>query len=263
MIGYVDIHAHVLPGIDDGPSRVDDALAMLRAAAGCGIATIVATPHVRSDFPDVDVHQLADRCAEMRGRLAGEAIGLELACGAEVSLIWAIEASDEELRLASYGQRGSDLLIETPLTTTAGLDSLLYELQVRGFRITLAHPERSRDFQRDPAPLAELVRRGLLLQVNADSLLGDERRSATSRLGVQLCVDGLVHALASDSHRAESWRPVTRLPEAVAAAASLLGPDRARWMSADAPAAILKGTELPEAPPVLAARRRRRAWRRP
>jgi protein-tyrosine phosphatase len=262
MTGYFDIHAHVLPGIDDGPSEVDDALAMLRAAAGCGIATIVATPHVRSDFLAVDVHQLADRCAEMRGRMAAEAIGLELACGAEVSLVWAIEASDEELRLASYGQRGTDLLIETPSTSTAGLQTLLYELQVRGFRITLAHPERSHDFQRDPAPLAELVRRGLLLQVNADTLLGDERRSATSRLGVELCLDGLVHALASDSHRAESWRPVTRLPEAVAAAANLLGPDRARWMSADAPAAIFNGAELPEAPPVLAGRRRRPRRRR-
>jgi protein-tyrosine phosphatase len=214
MTGYFDIHAHVLPGIDDGPSEVDDALAMLRAAAGCGIATIVATPHVRSDFLAVDVHQLADRGAEMRGR------------------------------------------------TAAGLQTRLYELQVRGFRITLAHPERSRDFQRDPAPPAELVRRGLLLQVNADTLLGNEGRSATSSLGVELCLDGLVHALASDSHRAESWRPVTRLPEAVAAAASLLGPDRARWMSADAPAAIFNGAELPEAPPVLAGRRRRPRWPR-
>jgi protein-tyrosine phosphatase len=212
MTGYFDIHAHVLPGIDDGPSQIDDAVAMLRAAAGCGIATIVATPHVRSDFPGVDVHELAGRCAEMRARLADEAIVLELAGGAEVALVWAIDASEEELRLASYGQRGTDLLIETPLTT--------------------------------------------------NTLLGDARRSPTCRLGVRLCNEGLVHALASDSHRAESWRPVTRLPEAVAAAAALLGPERARWMAVDAPAAILQGAELPEAPPIVAKRRQTRLWGR-
>jgi protein-tyrosine phosphatase len=260
MSGYVDIHAHVLPGIDDGPSQVDDAMAMLRAAAGCGIATIVSTPHLRSDFPDVNVHELGGRCAELQARLAGEALGLELACGAEAALVWAIDASEEELRLASYGQRGTDLLIETPLTTTAGLETLLYELQVRGFRITLGHPERSREFQRDSSPLTELVRRGILLQVNADTLLGDARRSTTCRLGVRLCLEGLVHAIASDAHRAESWRPVTRLPEAIEAAAALVGAERARWMATDAPAAIIAGTELPEAPPVVA--RRRRSWRR-
>jgi protein-tyrosine phosphatase len=260
MSGYVDIHAHVLPGIDDGPAEVDDALAMLQAAAGCGIATIVCTPHLRSDFPDVNVHELADRCTAMRGRMASEAIDLELVCGAEVSLIWAIDAGEDELRLASYAQRGTDLLIETPLTTIAGLDTLLYEVQLRGFRITLAHPERSWEFQQDPSRVAELVRRGILLQVNADTLLGDKRRSATSRLGARLCVDGLVHALASDSHRAESWRPVTRLPQAVEAAAALVGPDRARWMAAAAPAAIVAGAGLPEAPPLLARRRKRRLW---
>jgi protein-tyrosine phosphatase len=260
MSGYVDIHAHVLPGIDDGPAHVDDAMAMLRAAAGCGISTIVSTPHLRSDFPDVDVHELADRCAVMRARLAAETIGVELVCGAEVSLVWAIDAGEPELRLASYAQRGTDLLIETPLTTTAGLETLLYELQVRGFRITLAHPERSREFQRDPSPLAELVRRGILLSVNADALLGDKRRSSTCRLGVRLCLEGLVHALASDSHRAESWRPVTRLPEAVEAASVLVGPQRARWMAIDAPAAIIAGAELPEAPSVVA--RRRKSWLR-
>ena len=106
------------------------------------------------------------------------------------------------------------------------------------------------------------MERGILLQVNADTLLGNERRSATCRLGVQLCLDGLVHALASDGHRAESWRPVTRLPDAVEAAATLVGPDRARWMAADAPAAIVEGRELPDAPPIVAKRRSGRLWGR-
>ncbi len=183
MSGYVDIHAHVLHGIDDGPSELPDALAMLRAAALSGTATIVATPHVRSDFPDVGVHQLADRCAELRANLVREGIDIELVCGAEVALSWAIDADDDELRLAGYGQRGTDLLIETPPTVTAGLETLLYELRMRGFRITLAHPERSRQFQADDRPLRELVAEGVLLQINASSLLASDRASRSRRLG--------------------------------------------------------------------------------
>jgi len=262
MSGYVDIHAYVLAGIDDGPSELEGALAMLRAAAHSGTATLVCTPHVRPDFPDVDIHELAGRCSELRERIAGEALELDLVCGAELALVWAIDAGPVELALASFGQRGTDLLIETPSTTTAGLDSLLYQLRARGFRITLAHPERSREFQRDPAPLARLVDQGVLLQINADTLLGHERRSDTSRLGVHLCLEGLVHAIASDGHRAESWRPITRLAAAAEAAAALVGPERAQWMTSDAPAAIVSGRELPEPPAISARRRRLRLWAR-
>jgi protein-tyrosine phosphatase len=262
MSGYVDIHAHVLPGIDDGPAELEGALEMLRAAAVSGTSTIVATPHIRGDFPDVQVSELAGRCQELRERIAGERLGIELVSGAEVSLVWAVDASDEELKLVTYGQRGTDVLIETPLTTTAGLDTLLYELRVRGLRVTLAHPERSREFQRDPSPLSDLAARGILLQVNADSLLGNPRRSATAKLGAALCRDGLAHALASDGHRAQAWRPVSRLPEAVRAASELVGPERAQWLASDAPAAIVAGRELPEPPPVVGGRRRLGLWRR-
>lgn len=262
MSGYVDIHAHVLHGIDDGPSELPDALAMLRAAALSGTATIVATPHVRSDFPDVGVHQLANRCAELRANLVREGIDIELVCGAEVALSWAIDADDEELRLASYGQRGTDLLIETPPTITAGLETLLNELRMRGFRITLAHPERSREFQADDRPLRELVADGVLLQLNASSLLASDHASRSRRLGRQLCSEGLVHALASDGHRADGWRPVTQLSRAIPAASELVGAERAQWMAELAPAAIIEAAQLPDPPPLAPPRRRSGLFRR-
>ncbi len=139
-----------------------------------------------------------------------------------------------------------------------GLDSLLYEVRAKGFRITLAHPERNVEFQRDSAQLVELVQQGVLLQLNADTLLGEKRRSPVARLGQRLCSEGLVHALASDGHRAASWRPVTRLAQAVSAAATLVGPERARWMAQAAPAAIISGAELPDAPPIVTPGRRGR-----
>jgi protein-tyrosine phosphatase len=157
VLGYVDLHAHALPGIDDGPSDAAGAIALLRAAATSGTGTIAVTPHVRSDFPDVHVDELDRRCRALREAVAREGIDIEVVCGAEVSLVWALEASDEELALATYGQRGTDLLIETPTFEVVGFESRLNQLRAKGLRVTLAHPERNVEFQRAPDRLADLV----------------------------------------------------------------------------------------------------------
>jgi protein-tyrosine phosphatase len=255
MAGYVDIHAHVLPGIDDGPSKLADSVALARAAAGAGTVTIAATPHVRSDFPDVHIDELAQRCQEMREALTREGVPIELIGGTEASLVWAIEASDEQLWLATYRQSGTDLLVETPSGPVFALDHMLYDLRARGIRVTLAHPERSIEFQHEVQPLRDLARQGVLFQVNAESLLG--RKSGVRRLAEQLCTEGLAHALASDGHRAASWRPVTKLAQGVEALTALVGSERALWMASTAPRAIVSGDELPEPPPLVSPRRRR------
>lgn len=262
MLGYVDLHAHALPGIDDGPSNTEGAIAMLRAAATAGIGTLAVTPHLRSDFPNVHVDELDRRCRTLRDACVREGIEIEIVCGAEVSLVWALEASDAELALATYGQRGTDLLIETPTFDVVGLESRLNQLRAKGLRVTLAHPERNVKFQRAPARLADLVQDGVLLQVNAETLLGAGRRSDAHRLGRYLCSAGLAHALASDGHRAAGRRPVTCLAKAARMAAALVGPDRAHWMTHAAPGAIITGATLPDAPEALNARRRHGLLRR-
>jgi len=247
--GFVDIHAHVLPGIDDGPKNLNDSLALVRAAAESGIGTLVATPHLRSDFPAVRVGELANRVQTLREEVERESISVRLVGGAEVSLAWAVQANDDELALASYGQRGKDILIETPDGRVPVLAQLLYGPRSRGLRVTLAHPERSPEFQSDRSQLEELVRQGILLQIDASSLLG-RRRSPSQRLAASLCRDGLAHVIASDGHRAASWRPVTALADALGAASAIIGPARALWMVCAAPAAILAGVAIPAPPPV-------------
>jgi protein-tyrosine phosphatase len=247
----------VLHGIDDGPPDLAQSLSMLRTAAESGTATIASTPHLRPDFPDVHVEELADRCSAMREAIAHEGIQIELVSGAEVSLVWAAEASDEELALASYGQRGTDLLIETPRSQLAGVDRVLFGLQTKGYRITLGHPERSAYFQRDDDPLRAFVEHGNLLQVNAGSLLRSHSDGRVRRFATKLVSQGLVHAIASDGHRGSAWRPVTLLADGVEEAAELVGPARARWMAHAAPAAIVTGAALPDPPPAIEQRRRR------
>ena len=235
---------------------------MLRAAADAGTRVIASTPHLRSDFPGVHLHELADRCDSLGTEIARAEIPVEVVCGAETSLTWAVEADEEELRLASYGQRGGDLLIETPSMPVAGLDRFFHGLQLRGYRITLAHPERSAEFQRDIEPLRELVKDGLLLQVNAESLAAGRRRSGSRDFAARLCSEGLAQVLASDGHRASSWRPVTSLPGGLEALSELVVADRADWMVRGVPRAIVDGDGLPPEPPVQSASRGSRLFRR-
>ncbi len=257
VTGFVDIHAHLLPGIDDGPEDLEGALEMARAAAQAGTETIASTPHLRWDFPGVDVHELADRCQRLREAIEREGIAIEVACAAEVSLVWALEASASDLALATYDGRGTDLLIETPSEVTS-IEGLLYQLRSQGMRVTLAHPERSQAFQRDPRLLHSLSGQGVLLQVNAASLTEPRRGSPLRKLAEHVCREGLAHALASDGHRAAAWRPVTSLAAGFEAAAALVGRARARWMVWDVPGAIVAGIELPEPPAITAASRQRR-----
>ncbi|MEA2212422.1 MAG: protein-tyrosine phosphatase [Solirubrobacteraceae bacterium] len=258
MDGFVDIHSHLLPGIDDGPRDLAGSLDMARAAAAAGTSVLAATPHLRADFPGVHVSEIAAQCEQIQAEINAAGIELRVVVGAETSLGWALEASDAELDLATYGQRGSDLLIETPPDVSM-LEQLLFQVRARGKRVTLAHPERSGAFKNNSEPLARLSEQGVLLQVNAQALLAP-RRSTTRRLAEQLCRDGHAHVLASDGHRGREWRPVSELAAGVEALSEMVGPERALWMARDAPAAIVAGAELPAAPPLHGARRG--FWRR-
>lgn len=253
MGAFVDLHCHLLPGIDDGPEDLEASIEMARAALAAGTAQIVATPHLRPDFPRVRVEEISTRCEQLSAALSAAEVELQIIPGAETSLVWALEAADEQLTAATYGQRGRDLLIETPDDVTM-LDEMLYRIRVRGIRVTLAHPERSRSFQREPRRVERLVEQGVLLQVNSDALMA-KPSSGTRELATLLCREGLAHALASDGHRAVAWRPVSSLAAGVEAATKLVGAGRANWLATAAPAAIIAGDELPEPPAIETARR--------
>jgi protein-tyrosine phosphatase len=254
----LDLHAHVLPGIDDGPADLDAAVAMARAAAADGVRVLAATPHLRRDFPAVVPAELAFRARELSEALSRAGVDLEIVQGGEADLYWAHDASDEDLAHASFGGRGTDLLVETPYGELPPVfEDLLFDLTLRGKRLLLAHPERSPTFRRDPNRLSALVERGVLLQVTASALAGP-RRSRSRRFAHDLVREGRAHVIASDSHGAGLVRPPL---SAGLAAAREVDPLRASWMVEDAPAAILAGDPLPPAPPTRS--RRRAPWRRP
>lgn len=251
----VDLHCHLLPGIDDGPHDMEAAIELARAVAADGVYMAAATPHVRPDHPRVVPSELAERCGDLGDRLSADGVELELVPGGEVDLLWALEASDDDLRLCSYGQRGTDLLVETPYNPLLpSFEDMLFRLTLKGHRILLAHPERNPTFQGDPDRLAALAQRGVLLQVTADSLMRAPRGSRSADLARGLVRDGLAHALASDAHGPTTVERAS-LGAGANRASDLVGPQRAGWLVEDAPAAIAAGRPLP---PMPAAEPRRR-----
>jgi protein-tyrosine phosphatase len=263
MTGFVDIHSHLLFGIDDGPETLEDSLAMARAAVAAGTAVLAATPHLHAGFPKVHIEEVGAHTQRMQAAIDEAGIELQVVPGAETSLIWALEATEEHLRLATYGQRGADLLVETP-DDVSMIEQLLYQLRHRGVRVTLAHPERSEVFRRKPEILSRLHEQGILLQVNATGLL--RGRSEGGRLIEHLAREGLATAVSSDGHRGAEWRPVGALADGVSALTQIVGPERALWMARDAPTAIIAGQPIPIPPAVVRASRgvfpRSGAWGR-
>ena len=254
----IDLHAHLLPGLDDGPADLPAALALAAAAVADGTRVMAATPHIGYAH-GIDPGGLAARADKMRAALADAGLGLEVAAGGELAPDRALDLSAAELEAIALG--GSRcLLLECPFTRAGDLMGRLVDhLQRQGFRVLLAHPERSPSFLGDPGALRALVERGAYVQLTAGSLqgvFGGEVRRASRTFLEQ----GLVHVVASDAHAAAGGRSPA-LASVVGAALREWRQDAAlaAWLCADAPRALLADADVPAAP---AWRARRRLLRR-
>lgn len=255
----IDLHNHLLPGLDDGPADLDGSLEMARAAVAAGIETMACTPHVAVKYPN-RAREIRPSVVRLQAALREHEIDLEIVSGAEIATDMVTRLDDEELRLLSLNDTGW-LLVESPFEGwPVRLPKLIEELEIRGFRVLIAHPERAEAIQHNPDRLRDLVGRGALVQSNASSFTGDHGRlvAQTAELLVR---NGLVHVLASDAHSA-TWRP-PGAREGLAAAARALGvwPDELAWMVDEGPRQILSGG--PVRPPRITVRPSTEAVRGP
>jgi len=259
----IDLHSHILPGLDDGPAQMEGSLELARAAAAAGTRTLVATPHVRDDHP-FPIEAIEEQVGSVNTALTDAEIDVRVQSGAEVAISKAAELDDATLRTLCLGS-GPYLLIESPYTFAPELvEQILFNLQTRGFRPILAHPERSPSFLSDLERLRRMVERNVLCSVTALSMVGGFGPPPRS-FSIQLFAQGLVHNVASDAHDAR------RRPPGLREGFEQLDADlpglahQIDWFTRDAPQAILAGEDLPPAPspPELAGRWRRRLspWR--
>jgi protein-tyrosine phosphatase len=237
----IDLHSHILHGVDDGARTLADSVEIARAAVAAGITTIAATPHVRDDWP-TDAGVMEYRVAELRDELRIAEVDLGLRTGGEISFDWLSRLTTEELR--RFGLGGTRyLLVETPYYGwPLGLPDAMVSLRDEGIAPVLAHPERNGEVQADPERLARLVDYGVLVQVTAASVDGRMGRRA-QECGLHLIQTGLAHLISSDAHHA-SVREVGM----VAAAEAVGGGDLAQWLTLDVPGSILADEPPPPRP---------------
>lgn len=234
----VDLHCHILPGVDDGSLDLADSLAMARQAADDGIERVCATPHIRHDH-DLRIDQIAGRIEELNQAFRDEGLSVEILQGGEVAETAVEGLGEEELSLVALGT-GSWVLLEPapgPLSDT--LIARVSHLAERGHRALIAHPERhlSADMYER---IATLIAAGALVQATADFFLR-ERFADGMRMLAEL---GLVHVLSSDAHSSHGGRPL-HLREAFESLAEIesVAP-HLKWMRDVAPGAIVDGGEL-------------------
>jgi protein-tyrosine phosphatase len=234
----IDLHCHILPGVDDGALDIRDSAGMARQAAADGIEAICATPHIRHDH-DVRIHEVAGRVDAVNRRLREEKVPVAILTGGEVAATAAEGLSEEELAQVSLGDGRWILLEPAPGPLDERLLACVAYLAERGHRSLIAHPERhlSEDmFER----IAALIDAGALVQATADFFLR-ERMAIGMRA---LAEAGLIHVLSSDAHSSHGGRPV-HLSEAFEKVAEIesLAPHMG-WMAETAPRAIVEGEEL-------------------
>lgn len=237
----IDLHCHILPGIDDGALDLADSLAMARIGAADGIEVIAATPHVRHDH-DVRIGELSGRVEELNEELRGAEVPVAIVTGGEVAEPALDGLADEQLRAVSLGGAGWILLEPRPGPLGDPLLEAVDHLHERGFRALIAHPERhlSDDISER---IGRLIDRGALVQATAAYLVQDRTRQGMLALARR----GLIHVLASDSHSSHGGRPL-QISDGMAALEQIemLRP-HLDWIAREAPAAILGG-DRPEPP---------------
>lgn len=198
---FVDLHCHMLPGIDDGSRNLEQSLAMARLAVDDGIRVAVMTPHHLNGVYSNRSADVLSALSALRESLIANGIGLKILPGSELHLVPELPdelASGHALTLANQNKA---VLVELPIhTVPMGSELILEQIICQGYTPIIAHPERNSQLRRDPEILAEWISMGCLGQVTAQSCTGqfgpqvqESSRHMVSR--------GLIHVMASDAHR--------------------------------------------------------------
>lgn|SRR2546422_4282387 len=235
----IDIHSHILYGIDDGARDLEESLAMAEMAAGDGIQQMICTPHMFNGLSnDPQPAEVIDRVAALQKRIGDR---LTVLPGNEVHISHELADQAEKNRFTRLNL-GNYVLVEFPsISIPFGAVELMYRLQLQRLHPILVHPERNREIQMRPSIIGEYVERGIFIQVTAMSITG-EFGSAAKICVEQLLKHKCVHFIATDAHRAAKRPPI--LSRGRDAAAAIVGKKQARRLVFDNPSAVIGGKLL-------------------
>ncbi|THF74689.1 tyrosine-protein phosphatase [Cohnella fermenti] len=195
----IDIHSHLLPGVDDGSAEMEESLAMARSAARQGIRKVIATPHHNNGRYVNPAAEVRRAVAELGDRLRQEGIPLDVLPGQEIRLTGRLLEDWDAGQLLTLADTPYILLEMMPDFEISHLAEAIHELKVRGLIPVIAHPERHPELARRPEWFGELVELGALGQVTSHSLLG-RFGHMIRRAAFRMCREGTIHLVATDAH---------------------------------------------------------------
>ena len=239
----IDLHCHILPGIDDGPKTLNESLEIARIFEQAGYSHVVATPHAvpgTTWMPGLD--KIRDGLGQLNQAIKKNSINLKVLPGMEIALDPNIADLLDQGKVQTLAGT-SYVLIEPPFQQLPlGWEHAIFDVLSRGFAVLLAHPERCTQLAAKPQLCDKLIESGVYLQVNWDSFLGHHGRT-TQKMAIYLASKGYIHCLATDSHDATN-RNAAQVRLAAARIEQLIGRRNLDIISRENPARVLRNDPL-------------------
>lgn len=200
MNNMIDIHCHILPGVDDGAKHMTESIEMAKSAVSQGITTIIATPHHLNGSYDNYKIDIIEAVKQLNEQLQAEDIPLTILPGQETRINGDMLADLEDGHLLPLNETSGYLFVELPSNHVPRYtNQLMFDLQVQGVKPIIVHPERNKELMENPNILYELVRDGTLTQITAASVAGKFGKKI-KKFSLQLIESNLTHFIASDAH---------------------------------------------------------------
>jgi protein-tyrosine phosphatase len=238
----IDIHSHVLPGIDDGAAELAESLDILRLAGERGTQIIVATPHHKPGTYANPRDHILERVEDLQKKIDLAGIAIKIVPGCEIFADSGLPEKIASRAVLTYGDAGKHILLEFSFQQyPVNVDDMIFRLRIAGITPVIAHPERIRYFQEDIDRLEALVRRGALAQLTAASLTGGFG-SRVREISEEMVRRRCIHLLASDCHNLSGRAPGLRT--GLARLEALVGSEEAGRMVHEIPAALIEGRDV-------------------
>ncbi|MFH1075484.1 MAG: CpsB/CapC family capsule biosynthesis tyrosine phosphatase [Pseudomonadota bacterium] len=244
----IDIHSHILPGIDDGPGAIDESVDMCRMAAADGISTIVATPHFKPGVYEPSSIEVDELINTIAAKTKEKGINIQILSGGEVFVTPELLIYLKKVRHLTINKTNRYFLAEfPPVSVPPNWEAFLLFVLKSGFFPIITHPERNAWFMNHPNALYSIVSKGVLVQITAMSLTG-ELGDDIQEFSVFLLKHNLVHIIATDAHSAVYRKPELKI--AVEIARDIIGKEKAEALVTSIPDAIIHGKPCPMSEPV-------------
>ncbi|KLU66133.1 tyrosine-protein phosphatase YwqE [Desulfosporosinus acididurans] len=237
----IDIHSHILPGLDDGSKSLEETLEIVRQLQKAGFETILTTPHVIEGTDYLHPDEILASVEQVRQAVIESGIPVQILPGAENYIFPEMAKWVREGKLLTLGNTKRYILVELPLMEIPRYtDQVFFDLNVEGLTPVLAHPERYREIIAEPERLIEWAKRGILFQIDFRSLSG-RYGPQVKKLTERMLSSGLIHFIGSDAHRVSHSESDA---ETLQSLRQIIGEEKFEEVTVRNPQCILEGKEI-------------------